>query len=219
MRVRMVLLGLAMGLLLAAAPDPAEPCCGPITPDGMKLARLLDQSGVDHLWLAAQHIVWDTGEQDPARPGGTMHTTHCSAFAAAIAGRLGIYVLRPPQHPQTLLANAQMGWLREAGGGSGWRSLPDPTAAQAAANRGELVVEAFENPNPHRPGHIAIVRPSEQSADALERSGPRETQAGATNALDISTARGFAHHPGAWVAGGQGGIRYFAHTINWSALP
>jgi hypothetical protein len=215
MRRWLIWLGALVGLAMAGGAS-AAPCCGPITPEGQRLAHVLDGTDVEHLWLAGNRVDWQTGT--PIAPSSAS-TTHCSAFAAAIAGRLGIYVLRPPQHPQTLLANAQMGWLREAGGGSGWRSLPDPTAAQAAANRGELVVEAFENPNPHRPGHIAIVRPSEQSADALERSGPRETQAGATNALDISTARGFAHHPGAWVAGGQGGIRYFAHTINWSALP
>ena len=74
-------------------------------------------------------------------------------------------MLRPPQHSQELLANAQMRWLRDHGAEYGWRMLPSDVEAQEAANRGELVLEAFENPDPHRPGHIAIVRPSEKTRD------------------------------------------------------
>jgi hypothetical protein len=216
MRVRIVWLGLALGLLLAAAPD--QPCCGPITPDGMKLARLLDQSGVDHLWLAAQHIVWDTGAQDPARPGGTMHTTHCSAYAAAMAQRAGVYLLRPPEHGQTLLANAQMAWLdSEAGQEAGWRPVASPADAQAAANRGELVVAVFQNPDPHRPGHIAVLRPSEKTQEQLDRDGPQEAQAGTHNWLSTDVADGFRGHHGAWEPGGSGTIRFFAHIVAWPA--
>ncbi len=129
--IRRVILGLCFGLLLAAAPNAqaaAQPCCGPITPDGVKLAKLLDSSGVDHLWLAHEHIVWNTGAPDPARPPASRHATHCSAFAAAMAERVGIYLLRPPEHSQRLLANAQMKWL-DGGAGkqgacrrSGWSS-------------------------------------------------------------------------------------------------
>jgi len=194
----------------------AEPCCGPITPAGERLARFLDGTGVDHLWLAGHHVDWLSGA---ATAGAHESATHCSAFVGAIAARLGVYVLRPPQHSQELLANAQLGWLRDADTGSGWRALATPMAAQAAANRGELVLEAFENPNPHRPGHIAIVRPSEQSRSALDLDGPRETQAGETNALDTSTAEGFRHHRGAWRGDGRGGIRYYAHAIDWTKLP
>jgi len=221
MRRRAIGVVLALVLAIAMTLGPAgaaraEPCCGKITPAGERLARFLDGTGVDHLWLAKYKVDWSTGE---ALVGAAPKATHCSAFVAAMSVRLGIYVLRPPEHTTELLANAQLGWLRDAGAGSGWRSLPDPVAAQAAANRGELVLEAFENPNPVRPGHIAIVRPSEQSRDALERDGPRETQAGATNALDISTREGFRHHPGAWVPEGRGDIRYYAHAIDWAKPP
>jgi len=217
---RRIAIGLAMVLTIAlglgsAGSARAEPCCGPITPAGERLARFLDGTGVDHLWLAGHHVDWRTGE---ATPGARETATHCSAFVAAAAERLGVYVLRPPDHSQELLANAQLRWLRGAPDGSGWRSLPDPVAAQTAANRGELVLEAFENPNPRRPGHIAIVRPSEQSRAALDRDGPRETQAGETNAVDTVTAVGFRHHPGAWVPDGGGGIRYYAHSIDWTKL-
>jgi hypothetical protein len=218
MMPRRLALGLLFVLLLAAAPRAhAQPCCGPITPDGMKLAQMLDSSGVDHLWQIAQHVIWDTGQPDPSRPGGTNRTTHCSAFAAAMAQRAGIYLLRPPQHGQTLLANAQTRWLDDGSGAAdGWQPLATPAAAQAAANRGEFVVAVFRNPDPNRPGHIAILRPSEKTQAELDRDGPQETQAGAKNWISTTVANGFSHHPGAWEPGGTGGIRFFAHTVDWT---
>lgn len=166
-------------------------------------------------WLAGWHVDWRTGEKDRATPGGPEAKTHCSAFVAAMAERIGAYVLRPPEHRQELLANAQMRWLREHGTAYGWRSLPSDVAAQTAANRGELVLEAFENPNPHKPGHIAIVRPSEKTRAELDREGPQETQAGTQNAISIATAAGFRGHSGAWQPDGTGGLRYYAHMVNW----
>ncbi len=214
---------LATGLAAAQATGqavagtaPDAPCCGPITPAGARLARFLDGTGVDHLWIIGQRVNWETGEAIAVSTMPT--TTHCSAFVAAIGERLGVYVLRPPQHGQILLANAQMNWLHDAGVATGWRALADPVAAQTAANRGDLVLEAFANPDPHHPGHIAIVRPSEQSRATLDRDGPRETQAGATNALDTSTRLGFRDHRGAWSGNGYGGIRYYAHAIDPTAF-
>ena len=214
----MRLRGLAVGLLLfglGSSAALAQPCCGPITPEGERLRRFLDQSDVEHLWQAGIHIMWDTGEPDPDRPAGRPSATHCSAFAAAMAKRLDIYVLRPPEHSQALLANAQMGWLGEVGSAYGWRELPSYVEAQEAANRGELVLEAFENPNPRKPGHIAIVRPSLKTREMLDAQGPEETQAGAINAISTDTADGFRHHHGAWLPGGGGAIRYYAHVVNW----
>jgi len=203
----------------AGAQPAAAPCCGPVTPDGQRLATLLDGSGVDHLWLRATHIVWQTGEPDPARPGGTRHNTHCSAFAAAMAERAGVYLLRPPEHGQSLLANAQMEWLQGgAGQEDGWRPLATPRDAQAAANQGEFVVAVFENPDPHRPGHIAVLRPSEKTQAELDRDGPQEAQAGSDNAVSTVIAEGFRHHPGAWQQGEGGAIRYFAHAVAWNAI-
>jgi len=211
----MGLRGLAVGLLLfglGSSAALAQPCCGPVTPEGERLRQFLDQSGVEHLWQAGIRIIWDTGEPDPA---GRPAATHCSAFVAAMAKRLSIYVLRPPEHSQVLLANAQMGWLAEAGDGYGWHELPSYVEAQEAANHGELVLEAFENPNPRKPGHIAIVRPSLKSREMLDAQGPEETQAGSVNAISTDTADGFRHHPGAWVPGGGGAIRYYAHVVSW----
>jgi hypothetical protein len=193
-----------------------QPCCGSITPQGHQLERFLDDSGVDHLWLAGWHIDWRTGDKDRTEPGAAEAKSHCSAFAAAMAERLRIYVLRPPEHRQELLANAQMRWLRDHGAEHGWRVLDMQVDAQAAANRGELVLEAFENSDPHRPGHIAIIRPSEKSLIEVDRDGPQEMQAGEQNALNVTTAAGFRHHPGAWKPGGGGGLRYYAHAVDWS---
>jgi hypothetical protein len=208
---RLLLIALPAALL-APALARAQPCCGAITPDGQRLLQRLDASGVDHLWLAHQHVHWETGEVDDdphRRPAGT----HCSAFVAAFSKRLGIYILRPPEHSPVLLANAQMRWLSVDGASSGWRRLPDATAAQQGANLGNLVVAVFENPDPHRPGHIAFIRPGTPDAARLAAEGPDVTQAGATNALAMPLKRGFSHHAGAWPSE----IRYFEHAIAWSS--
>jgi hypothetical protein len=198
---------------LWAAPANAQPCCGPITPAGERLSHFLDQSGVAQRWLSGWHVDWRTGEKDRAEPGGSGASTHCSSFVAAVADRLGVYLLRPPEYRQDLLANAQVRWLNEQGRKLGWRELTSYVEAQAAANRGELVLEAVENPNPHKPGHIAIIRPSEKTRAQLDREGPQETQAGTQNAVSISTAEGFRHHRDAWRRDGEGTLRYYAHTL------
>ena len=128
--------GLIVFLTSAPALALASPCCGPIAPQGARLAALLDGTGVDHLWLAGDRVDWETGESRGAWNDGRAHT-HCSAFVASVAKRLGIYVLRPPDHSAGLLANAQMGRLRSAAAaGAGWRPLPDrpwPRRAQTRA--------------------------------------------------------------------------------------
>jgi hypothetical protein len=195
----------------------ASACCGPISAAGGRLAAFLDGTGVDHLWLHGFRVNWETGEAISAWGDGRPHT-HCSAFVASAAMRLGIYILRPPEHSQVLLANAQMGWLRGPEAVAiGWRQLPDVTAAQNRANLGELVLAVFENPDPDKPGHIAIIRPSEIDAANLLANGPFVTQAGLRNALSVPLAEGFASHRGAWVAGGTGSVRFFAHAVNWVA--
>ena len=114
--------------LLAALPK-HEPCCGPITPAGDHLASVLDDMNVESLWIAGQHINWETGKPD--RGGdyeGPGNHTHCSAFSAAAAKRLGIYLLRPPEHGQLLLANAQSKWLESAAAEKeGWHRVQQPS--------------------------------------------------------------------------------------------
>jgi hypothetical protein len=134
-----------------------------------------------------------------------------------MAQRAGVYLLRPPEHGQTLLANAQMAWLdSDAGRHAGWRPVVTPAEAQAAANRGELVVAVYQNPDPHRPGHIAVLRPSDKTQEQLDRDGPQEAQAGSHNWLSTDVAAGFRGHHGAWEPGGGGTMRFFAHGVDWT---
>lgn len=122
-------------------------------------------------------------EADANPPRGSAQVP---AFVASAAMRLGIYVLRPPEHSPTLLANAQTGWLRSPEAVSrGWQPLSDVTTAQTRANLGDLFLAAFENPDPHKPGHIAIVRPSDIDTAALLAEGPFIIQAGRLNALSM----------------------------------
>jgi hypothetical protein len=191
---------------------PHSPCCGEITSAGQQLAAVLDGMNVEALWIADQHVNWETGEPDrgAAYEGPGKHT-HCSAFAASAAKQLGVYLLRPPEHGQLLLANAQAQWLpSEKGQSQGWRPVARAEAAQAQANRGNLVVVVFANPDQHEPGHVAIVRPSEKSAEALERNGPDIIQAGTHNHTRTVVRIGFSSHPGAW----PDGVRYYMHLLN-----
>ena len=190
----------------------AEPsCCGPISSEGRRLEAVLDGMNVESLWLAHEHINWETGEPDKdADYAGPERSTHCSAFAAAVGKKLGVYMLRPPEHGQILLANAQAEWFRAPGGKEGgWREVRTAHEAQSLANRGNLVVVVYESPDPHKPGHVAIVRPAHRLERLLEQNGPEVTQAGQKNYMKTSTKVGFQAHPGAWPAG----VRYYAHVI------
>lgn len=187
------------------------PCCGSVTPAGHRLAATLDSMNVESLWLAHWHVNWETGEPDRgADDEGPGNHTHCSAFAAAAAKRLGVYLLHPPEHGQLLLANAQAVWLDSpAAGQAGWHRVPDMREAQRLANMGSLVVVLFQNPDKHVPGHIAIVRPSEKSLAALQENGPQTIQAGNSNYASTNVRRGFGNHPGAW----PDGVRYYTHSL------
>jgi hypothetical protein len=202
-----------------AAPPVATdgPCCGPITPDGQRVLRALDTSNVEHLWLKSTHVAWDTGEPDLSAADEEAFAridhrdTHCSAFAAAMGQRLGVYMLRPPEHGQKLLATAQANWFTSrAGREAGWRPLDEAAQAQTLANSGQLVVVVYASPNPHRPGHIAIVRPDDGvTLEQLRDNGPRITQAGGRNYLSTTVRQGFHAHPDAW----PDGVKYFAHDL------
>jgi hypothetical protein len=167
---------------------------------------------VESLWLAHEHINWETGEPDKdADYAGPGRSTHCSAFAAAVGKMLGVYMLRPPEHGQILLANAQAEWFRaQAGKENGWREVRTAHEAQSGANQGNLVVVVYESPDPHKPGHVAIVRPAHRLERLLEQNGPEITQAGQKNYLKTSTKVGFQAHPGAW----PDGVRYYVHAID-----
>jgi hypothetical protein len=180
-----------------------------ITPAGKKLVDFLDALDVEHLWDAGKSVAWKTGKpldkQGEVRKGNT----HCSAFVAAACLRADVYILRPPEHPTKLLANAQAEWLATHGEEKGWKPVKSAVDAQRRANQGELVVAVFGEANPERSGHIAIVRPSEKGETRIREEGPQIIQAGAANHNSTSLAEGFKHHKGAW----PGGVRFYAHPF------
>ncbi len=183
----------------------------PISAKARDLLRVLDSYDLDHLWQAGVRVHWDTGEPTAHQVAVTPEHkhTHCSAFVASVAKRLGIYILRPPEHSATLLANAQLDWLESAPANSGWRSIGTAEAAQAAANAGDFVVACYRNHKSDRPGHIAIVRPSDRPMSDIAADGPAITQAGLHNYRETNLRTGFAGHPRAW--GRDREIRFFAH--------
>ena len=181
----------------------------PIQPQAQKLAATIDALDVEGHWPAGVHVDWETGKPDGKLERGIGKHTHCSAFVAAAAKKLGIYILRPPEHGQMLLANAQYVWLADEGAAHGWLPLGRDIEAQNYANQGYLVVAAYKNHHDDKPGHIAIVRPSDKSESAVQPEGPQITQAGGTNYRSTTLQRGFAGHPAAWE---RHEVRYYAHA-------
>lgn len=181
-----------------------------VTAQGEALARVLDSMDVEAKWPAGVHVNWETGVPDGKPVSEHGKHTHCSAFVASTAKRLGVYILRPPQHGQELLANAQNEWLPVEGAREGWRPLKSMAEAQDAANHGELVVASYHNHRDNKPGHIAIVRPSAKSLHALAVDGPDIIQAGTVNKNQTTAREGFSGHPAAWR---DNEIEYYEHDI------
>jgi hypothetical protein len=183
-----------------------------ISPKGLALERFLDGLDVDRRWIAGVHIDWETGIPDGKPEKLPGKHTHCSAFVASAAKKLGIYILRPPEHGQVLLANAQFEWLEgEQGRVNGWRPIADGIAEQAAANEGDLAVATYHNKHDDKPGHIAIIRPGTKTAQAIAAEGPNVIQAGGTNYMSTNLKQGFAGHPGAFA---RNEIKYYTHAID-----
>jgi len=184
-------------------------CADEVTPQARNVIATIDALDVEHHWPAGVHVHWQSGEPD-GKPESTFGKhTHCSAFVAAAAKHLGIYILRPPEHAQTLLANAQFDWLAGEGANRGWRPLRDAAEAQAQANHGLFVVAAYKNRRDDKPGHIAIVRPGTKNPAALASEGPDITQAGGRNYRSTTLVQGFSGHPAAWR---DHEVRFYAHA-------
>ena len=182
----------------------------PISPKALWIAASLRSLDVEHRWIAGAHVDWQTGLPDNSPEKLPGRHTHCSAFFASAAKTLGVYVLRPPEHGQVLLANAQFEWLGEAGAAEGWRPLASPEEAQARANLGDLVVASYRSHRDNKPGHIAIVLPGTKSAAEIEADGPDVMQAGSYNSFSTPLAAGFAGHPHAW---GDREVAFYAHAV------
>jgi hypothetical protein len=215
MLVRFPRLALAALALASAATALPAGATTPVTPAGRALASVLDSLDVEQHWRAGVHVHWESGEPDGRRESTEGRHTHCSAFVAAAAKKVGVYILRPPDHKQMLLANAQYDWLETDGRARGWTPVADAVQAQAEANRGRLVVATYRNHHEDKPGHIAIVRPSERSDDAVRRDGPAIIQAGTVNYRETDLRTGFAGHPSAW---GRHEVRFYSHEVETRGL-
>lgn len=172
------------------------------------LSQLLDQMDVESRWLPHQPIYWEDGSNDSTK---REIASHCSAFVAAVAYKTNTYILRPPDHSEVLLANAQAEWLEKHGSAYGWEKVENPLEAQDFANRGMLVVVAFKNANAHKPGHIAVVRPSDKSIELINDEGPQIVQAGLHNYNSTSVKVGFKYHPNAWTNANEYQVQFYAH--------
>ena len=172
----------------------------PVDSAGAKLKRFYLNENVENLWLANRHVNWETGEpDDPFAKKGIK--THCSSFVASVCKQKNIYILRPPAHRTELLASAQYDWLfSDEAVKAGWRQIKGDAYQQAQdlANQGFIVTAVYRNPNPHKPGHIALVMPDEKSPTDLADEGPTMIQAGGTNKNFISLKNGFKHHITYW---------------------
>jgi hypothetical protein len=202
---------LACAAALSVAQADASRAAGSFD-NGHRLAVFLDSLQVEDRWPAGVHVDWETGLPDGRTEQFEGKHTHCSAFVASAAKQLGVYILRPPEHKQALLANAQYDWLATEGPASGWTSVADGLTAQRAANRGFLVVASYKNRDDHRPGHIAIVRPTDRSRDDILANGPEIIMAGEHNYQATTVRRGFANHPTAFM---DEQIRYYQHDLSW----
>lgn len=159
------------------------------TAAAIELATFIQSLDVQHFWKKKEHVAWFSGVNNHA---SATFKTHCSAFMAAVSERAGVPLLRPPQHSQDLLATAQHKWLEGTGSTLGWTITDSPVIAQAAANAGILAVISKANPNPHSPGHAAVVIPNHApSIDFLKLNGPQEAQAGSINSGNLTASKGF----------------------------
>jgi hypothetical protein len=202
--------GLAAMLMIAAVGFAQDSKPAEIITAGHHLAKVLDKMDVEHRWLSETPVKWRTGEPLERKVEDGKHHTHCSAFVAAAAAELGIYVLRPPQHSSTMLADAQYDWLQGDGRKEGWQPVATALAAQQRANRGELVIAVYKERDPKKPGHAAIVRPSTKSEAKIREEGPQIIQAGMENHASTSLKDGFKHHPAAFR---DNLIRFYSHAV------
>ena len=178
----------------------------PLTVDkkGRSLEKFYLSLDVEHLWIAGSHINWETGIADKPDAVEGNHT-HCSAFIASACEKLGIYILRPPEHGQILLANAQYEWLQTAEARkNGWAPVTNSnrislyTQVQKLANAGKLVIAIIKSPDDSKPGHAALIMPKEIDEDKLIESGPVLIMAGTHNFNFISLKNGFRGHIATW---------------------
>ncbi len=168
---------------------------------GEKLKQFYQSLNVETRWISGQHINWETGE--PSERDDTHNLkTHCAAFVAAACEKLKIVILRPPEHAQDLLSNAQFDWLPTTQArAQAWKHIPSDnryTQAQDLANKGFVVVAVVKNNDDRKPGHIALVMPAVITDKDLTDNGPQIIMAGIKNYTTISLKAGFKGFYGKW---------------------
>ena len=176
-----------------------------INESGKKLKKFYLGLDVEHLWLAGGHVNCQTGLPDA--PSTTeIEKSHSPVFVAELCHRQGLYILRPPQHPQDMLANDQCDWLTTAEAKiQGWNLIAGDDIykqAQDYANKGHVVVAIYKNAAPNATGHVAAVMPALISSKELSEEGPKIIMAGTHNFNNISLKAGFKHHVTTWPASG-----------------
>jgi hypothetical protein len=189
-----------------------------IEANGVKLKTFYLALNVENLWIAGNHVNWQTGEADKPDATAGIHT-HCSAFVAAACKKLAIYILRPPEHKQELLSNAQFDWLSlPQAVNAGWKKIEGNNVyveAQSMANRGIVVIAICKNPDNTKPGHVAMVMPGEVTNEKLENDGPNLIMAGTHNFNKISLKAGFKSHLTSWPEN----VVQFYYNTNTSQFP
>lgn len=183
-----------------------------ITEQGQALSAFLDSLQVEQYWDNGKSVNWLTGAPGGSGTNKTIGTaSHCSAFAAAVADVLGVYLLRPWDASDLNLANNQADWLR-TNQSAGWYAIPLSTDAQHIANVGALVVASYKETNTS--GHIAVLRPSTKSDAEILTNGPQECQSGIYNYNNTDVNTGFGQHEGALT-----GILYYGHAVTNPIAP
>jgi hypothetical protein len=176
------------------------------------LSAFLDSLQVDDYWLVGYSVNWFTGAAGGSGPNMTLGTdSHCSAFAAAVADLLGIYILRQPDASDINVANNQADWLPT--NTAGWFPIGSMTEAQHLANTGTLAVASYFNPDGS--GHIAVLRGSNRTDASVNTFGPEECQSGDYNYADTNVMTGFSEHPGSFPSN----IYYYGHTVTYPVSP
>ena len=168
---------------------------------GEKLKQFYQSLNVETHWISGRHIDWETGE--PSDRDDTHNLkTHCAAFVSAACQKLKIVILRPPEHEQDLLSNAQFNWLStSAAVAQAWKPvIGDNLYAQAQdlANKGFVVVAVVQNNDQRKPGHIALIMPVVITDKDLTENGPQIIMAGVKNYTTISLKAGFKGFYGKW---------------------
>lgn len=119
----------------------------------------------------------------------TPYATFCNIFVTDVTKALNVEIphwLRDTNVPlgkRELNANGTLEWLMIIGTHNGWREV-NATEAERRADDGYPTIAIWKNPNMNKPGHIAILLPS-------DGQGIQIAQAGAKNFNHGSLAAGF----------------------------